>query len=571
MTIKRIAVLDNDLCQTKKCHYECISACPVNRQGINCIEADKEKRGQPIIHEEVCIGCALCWRKCPFEAWNIINLVQELDENPVHRFGQNGFELFRLPIPIKGVVGLLGPNGVGKTTALRILSGQIKPNLSFFDKEPDFKDLIKLSRGTELQSYLEKMNNNQIKVVYKPQQINLIPDNVNGTVDKFVFDNDLIRKLELQNCLEKELKELSGGELQRVAIAKAISKEGDIYYFDEPTSYLDVKQRVNVAKVINELAQKKYVMVVEHDLATMDFLADRIHIFYGSPGAFGIVSKPYATKLGINVFLSGYIKEENVKIREPIIFNEVTAEKAGKRQTLLSFENIEKIYDKFSLAITKGQIRKNEVLGVFGSNALGKTTFAKILAGEIEFDGQIDKKIKISYKPQYLENKIDAIVDNLLSEAKNSPDYTLLKNHLQIDKLLLKNLSTLSGGELQRVSIMLCLCKEADLYLLDEPSAYLDVDQRLATAKAIRQKTAMVIDHDLLFLSYIADRAMLFTGIPGKEGKAEIMELRDGFNKFLKELGITFRRDQETKRPRANKIDSVKDREQKEKGEYFYT
>lgn len=568
--IKRIAVLDRDLCQPKKCFYECIAACPVNRQGVNCIEADKEKKAQPIIHEDVCIGCALCWRKCPFEAWNIVNLLQELNESPIHRFGENGFELFRLPIPVKGVVGLLGPNGVGKTTALRILSGQIKPNLSLFDKEPDLKDLIRLSRGTELQSYLEQMDENKIKAVYKPQQINLIPENVSGNVSKFISDSNIIKKLDLQNCLEKELKDLSGGELQRVSIAKAIEKEGDIYYFDEPTSYLDVKQRINVAKVIHELSEKKYVMVVEHDLATLDFLADRIHIFYGNPGVFGIVSKPYSTKLGINIFLSGYIKEENVKIRDPIIFQEATTEKRGRKETLIQFDNIRKEYNKFSLNIEKGDIRKDEVLGVFGSNALGKTTFAKILAGEIEFEGNINKIVKISYKPQYLDIKFDGTVDQILNDSKNSPDFLVLKNHLQIDKLLLKNVSTLSGGELQRVAIMICLCKQADLYLLDEPSAYLDVDQRLAVAKAIRQKTSMVIDHDLLFLSYIADRAMLFTGIPGKEGHARILDLKDGFNTFLKDLDITFRRDPETKRPRANKFDSVKDREQKENGEYFY-
>ena len=178
----------------------------------------------------------------------------------------------------------------------------------------------------------------------------------------------------------------------------------------------------------------------------------------------------------------------------------------------------------------------------------------------------MSKKLRISYKPQHITAASEGTVEELLSP--HAPDEQLLRQ-LGMRRLMEKYVKNLSGGELQCVSIVLCLSRQADLYLLDEPSAYLDVDQRLAVAKAIRDRTAMVIDHDLLFLSYMADRAMLFSGIPGKSGKAECMELEEGFNRFLSSLDITFRRDAETKRPRANKLNSQKDMEQKEAGKWF--
>jgi ATP-binding cassette subfamily E protein 1 len=570
--MNRIAVIDYDLCNPRSCDFLCSRLCPRNRAGEKCVAViDKingtPKRQVPQIDENLCIGCGICSHKCPYGAISVVNLPEKLAEMPVHRFGKNAFVLFRLPIPAKGVVGLLGPNGVGKTTALRILSGQMKPNLG--KDRYNFNELKKLCRGTELQKYMEELENKNIKTVYKPQQVNLIPKLMRGKVDKILkADSEILKKLELESCLGKELKELSGGELQRVAIAEAAAKDADFYYFDEPSSYLDVRQRINVARLLQELSEKKYVMVVEHDLATLDMLADHIHIFYGQPGVYGIVSKPYAVRNGVNTFLSGYIKEDNVRMREKTVFETITYMKKQKKEIMLDFGSMNKKLGSFSLAVPEGRIYFNEILGAFGANGLGKTTFAKMLVEHEE--------IKISYKPQYLESHFRGRVSELLANVSGSENYKILSRQLDVERMMEKNVEKLSGGELQRIAILLCLSRDCDLYLLDEPSAYLDVDQRLAVAKAMKDaisntaKSVIVIDHDLLFLSYVADRAMVFSGIPGISGTAVFMNVRDGFNKFLKEVGITFRRDPETKRPRANKPGSVQDREQKEKGEYFY-
>jgi len=560
----RIAVLDNELCNPKKCSYECISACPVNREGEECIYLGPDKF-HPEINETICIGCGLCHKKCPFKAWYIVNLPEEKKESPIMQYGVNGFRVFGLPVPFQGVVGLLGPNGTGKTTALRILSGQLAPNLGAVSdgrsKKEVYESLMKTHRGTELQNYFERLMKEDMKSVYKPQQVNLLPDVIKGTAKEALKNcpDEIIKQLELSAVMDRKLSELSGGELQRVAIAAALSKDADIYYFDEPSSYLDVRQRVNVAMAIKRLAERKLVMVVEHDLATLDIMADRIHIFYGSPGVYGIVSQPYSVRKGINNFLDGYIPEENIKFRDPLQF-EATNEKKPSKTVAAGFDEMTKTYDKFSLTVEPGMIYQNEVVGVLGANGLGKTTFAKMLAER--------QDVKISYKPQYLDSDFAGTVAELLATADRQDK--ILMRQMGIERLMEKSVKSLSGGELQRVAIALCLMKSADLYLLDEPSAYLDVDQRMALAKILKSfGTVMIIDHDLMLINYVSDKAMLFTGEPGVSGRARMMPLGEGLNEFLKNLNVTFRKDPQTKRPRANKLDSVKDREQKQQGKYY--
>ncbi len=574
----RIAVIDYEKCNPKKCNKECIRFCPRNRAGDKCIE---EEEGKPRIDESICIGCGICVKKCPFKAIQVVNTPEALKEEPIHRFGKNGFVLYRLPIPVPGkVVGLLGPNGTGKSTALKILSGKIKPNLGK-DEEASLEDLSKLFRGNELQEYFKKLSSG-LKTIYKPQQVDQIPKVYPGRVKKILNEemNEILERLHLDYIIERKVSELSGGELQRLAIAIALSKEADLYLIDEPSSYLDVRERLEVGKLIREKSEGKTIIVVEHDLATLDFMADQIHIFYGVPGVYGIVSKPYSVRVGINTFLDGYIKEDNVRIRpEPIRFAVIAPTKEEEKPMLIKFTELKKKLNGFSLHVEEGKIYMNDVLGIFGANALGKTTFAKIMAGELEPDsGLINPQVKISYKPQYIHTNFDGTVGELLRKNKNFSKYKNYLVPLGLERLMSSRVNTLSGGELQRLAIALCLLQDAEMYLFDEPSAYLDVEQRLAVAKVIqtivsmREATCMVIDHDLLFLDMISHRGMVFLGEPGKRGHALTpTNLEKSFNTFLKELNVTFRRDPENGRPRANKPGSVKDREQKEKGKYYYT
>lgn len=574
----RIAVVDVRKCNPKKCSRECVRFCPRNRAGDKCIFEGAE--GRPLIDESICIGCGICVKKCPFKAIQVVNTPEALKEEPVHRFGKNGFVLYRLPIPAPGkVIGLLGSNGIGKSTAMKILSGKLMPNLG--GDSASWEDVSRLFRGNELQDYFRSLSG--MKTVYKPQQVDEIPKVYPGGVKKALNERgmEILEKLHLGYIVDRNVAELSGGELQRLAIAIALSMEGDFFFIDEPSSYLDVRERLEVGKLIREVGKEKTVMVVEHDLATMDFMADQIHIFYGFPGVYGITSKPYGVRVGINTFLDGYVKEDNVRIRpEPIKFEVISPTKEKDKPVLIRFTEIAKKMGSFSMETEAGEIYSEDVLGVFGANALGKTTLAKIIAGEIEPDsGMVNPKVRISYKPQYIHTKTEETVGQLLMNSQNFSKYkNYILEQLGLSRLIDSRVSVLSGGESQRLAIALCLLQDAELYLLDEPSAYLDVEQRLAAAKVIqnivgmREATCMVIDHDLLFLDFISKRGMVFTGEPGIRGRAlEPADLEKSFNTFLAELNVTFRRDPENGRPRANKINSVKDREQKEKGKYYYS
>jgi len=571
----RIVVVDKDKCHPEKCGWECLKYCPVARQGKKIIEIEKRAK----IDESLCIGCGICVHKCPFKAISIVNLPEAVGE-PVHRYGRNGFALFGLPIPGESV-GLLGPNGIGKTTIVRIFSGQLIPNLG--REKSSWDDVIERFAGTEIGEYLKKVADKEIRVSVKPQNITDIPKLFKESVGKLLGNVDergklgeIVDALELQPILNKTPSELSGGELQKVAIAACLAKDADIYFIDEPGSFLDIYERIRVSDVIREFARR--IFVVEHDLLMLDYLTDEIHVMYGQPGVYGIVSMRKSTRVGVNEFIEGYLRAENMRIREePLKFLTKPPSEAGAKK-VVEFRNLRVRIGTFELFVEGGDIREKEIVGIAGRNALGKTTFVKVLAGLIKPEGGTVKgEVKVSYKPQYVEAP-ELTVGELFRDLKVE-DINVNRDllaPLQITHLLRRKASELSGGELQRVAIALALAREADLYLIDEPSAFLDSEQRIRVARVIRKvvqtrkKAALVVEHDLMLLDYLSDRLMVFTGEPGRMGIAKgPMDVGEGMKIFLKSVDLTLRRDPETKRPRINKRGSKKDRELRARGEWY--
>ena len=601
-----IAVVDLDRCQPDRCNYECANFCPPNRTGEECIVTREERHDegehyaggpdQISISEELCLGetCGICVEKCPFDAIEIINLPQELDEEPTHRYGENSFALYGLPAPEDGrVTGILGPNGIGKTTAVHILADEITPNLGDFEADPDWERVLEAYRGTALQGYLEDLQEEAVTVARKPQYVDKIPDSFDGKtsellagVDERGVADDLTERLGIAAVVDQPIDTLSGGELQRVALAATLARDADFYFLDEITPYLDIGQRVTAARLIQELStEDRSMLVVEHDLAVLDLLADALHVAYGEPGVFGVVTPPKSTKGGINQYLGGYLENENMRIRpEAIEFEEHAPRVEGHGETLVDYPEMRKSYgeDEFALEVDAGEIRHNEVLGIVGPNGIGKSTFAKLLAGRLDPDeGSFDARLDISYKPQYVEidrpMRVDAFLASITDDFGTSYWNTEIAGPLQLDRIMEQQLTDLSGGERQRVAIAACLSEEAELYLLDEPSAHLDVEQRVLATRAIRRytethdKTAMVIDHDIYMIDLLSDRLQVFEGTPAERGHAGTpVGMREGMNAFLSNLDVTFRRDERTGRPRINKPGSQKDREQKNAGEYYY-
>jgi ATP-binding cassette subfamily E protein 1 len=558
----KLAIVHKEKCKPEACGRECKKYCPVEKkEDDSCVTIDPKC----FIDENTCVGCAICVKRCPFGAIDIINLPSVSEEDLVYRYGDNGFALYGLPTPKEGsILGLLGRNGIGKSTAVKILAGTEEIDVSRF-------------KGTELQTYFDNLKDKTIS--YKPQNLSSLAIDV-GVMELLKKRGskkeieELAERLGVTQVLGNKMNKLSGGELQRVAILAASLGDADVYFFDEPLAFLDIGERLRVSDFLKEIAKEKTLIVVEHDLLILDYLTDYLNVFFGGQGAFGTVSGVKSSKVGVNAYLNGFLKEENLRIRDkPLSFN-FTKNPAMSGAKIAEWPAFDlKFESGFEFKTEAGEIHANHVIGVLGKNGTGKTTFVRALAGEIETTkGKLDLDLEISYKPQYLFTDSDESVRDIMFREKINKK---LASTFNLGVLVGKKLSALSGGELQRFSVARCLAKDADVYLIDEPSAYLDVEERIVVAKAIkeimieREKTAFVVDHDLLLVSYLADSIINFGGESGVRGDASsIVDFEAGISSLLESLDITLRKDKDSGRPRINKLGSVKDREQKAKGKW---
>lgn len=609
--------------------------------GKTCIQISSNKR--VVVSEDACAVCLNRCKQCPGDAVSVVKLPTNLTTNVIHRYGPNAFKLHGLPVPRPGhVLGLLGTNGVGKSTALKILSGRIKPNMGDLDSRPDWTSIVAHFRGSDLQNYFQRVVENRLKTVMKPQLESGFVKRLRGkTVRTLMEERDerhmMIRyanDLDLTHLLDRNVEDLSGGELQRFAIACTMCRDADVYMFDEVTSFLDMKQRLQVAKLIRSLvheketsvvewpddelaASKKYVIVVEHDLTVLDTMSDYVQCLYGSPGAYGVVTARSRVKNGINQFLAGYIVADNMRFRDhPLTFEvshsdymvntdeeedskNVTAGGNSKvgvftypdmSHTKKSENEKGEVTSEFLLHVESGSFQDGECIALMGENGTGKTTFMEMLAGVTndKSDFEVDVGLGsfgVSYKKQGLNPKLRCFkgtVQELLEKEINAAlaDHQfrqLVMKPLRLDAMMDLTVASLSGGEMQKVSIALCLGTSAMVYLIDEPSAALDCEQRISAAKVMKRwvvhhlgRTLFLVEHDFVMAAAMADRVIVYEGTPGVECTARApVSVAGGFNRFLKALNLTFRRDPANFRPRVNKPGSRIDKQQKAKGEYY--
>jgi len=644
---KRIIILDPDKCKPNSTAFSYLKrysgTCPTGKE---CIIATKKTIR---VVEQACPTCVTRCKQAPGDAISVVKLPSNLTTDTTHRYGPNSFKLHGLPAPRPGsVLGLLGTNGTGKSTSLSILMGKTKPNLGQLELSPTWEDIVTYYRGSSLQSYFTKLLESKLTVVLKPQLEASFAKRLSGKKvgemlrkrdDRKIMDR-VVKELELEHVLDREIQQLSGGELQRFTIGATLCKNADVYMFDEPSSFLDVKQRLKVTDMIRSLvhggkeewpngeidAGKKYVIVVEHDLAVLDYMSDYVQCLYGQAGAYGVVTATARVRNGINQFLAGYIQQENMRFRaHELTFkvrtqdfivddseNDGANDAKDKKDVLglVRYPDMSKSFGKkeegsdaksFTLHVEGGTFRDGEVIALMGENGTGKTTFMELLAGtckeqrgkegtigQSQAKGGVNPSLAafgVAYKTQAMNPKlrkfkgtVQQVMERDINRALGDRLFRLLViKPLSIDKIEDLNVASLSGGEMQRLSIALCLGTQARVYLIDEPSAGLDCEQRVIAAKVMKRwitnhlgRTCFLVEHDFVMAATMADRVIVYEGQPGIECTARSpCGVADGFNMFLKNLGVTLRRDPINFRPRINKKNSRKDQLQKKAGEYY--
>ncbi|XP_010495087.2 PREDICTED: ABC transporter E family member 2-like [Camelina sativa] len=501
-----------------------------------------------------------------------------------------------LPAPRTGeLLGLLGTHSIGKSTALKLLAGVLKPNLGRFTNPPEWQEILNHCGDKDLQTYFTQFLDKKLKVAMKPQHFEDMKgfsEPVRKLLDKHNergMMNEICDNLELNEVLDRRVRHLSGDMLQRVMIAVVALQKADVYIFDEPSSLLDVSQRFRAAQVIRSLlTPDSYVIVSDNDISVLDYLSDAIYCFYGKPEACGIVSLPFNVRAGIEIFLDGFDPSQNLRIRDESLIFEVARTPrpppAGGWRPY-KYPNMSETSEDFTLEVQAGEFTDSQVLVMLGENSTGKTTNLQMLAGKVAPDS-LENFIRmdyVSYKPQRIAWKGECTVRQLpelsLHLADMHPDFISdVMKPLQMEQLLDRKVASLSCGETQRVALTICLGKFASVYLIDEPGAYLDSELRINAAMAIRrhvlrmENAAIVVEHDLTMATYMADQVIVVDKIsPAKCTANPPLPLVSGMNRFLSHLDITFRRDRISfnATPRVNKLGSIEDTMQKAAGNYY--
>ncbi len=496
-------------------------------------------------------------------------------------------------------IGLIGRNGAGKSSFLKILAGVQKlddgqiivqnnlkivyvPQESFFDKDATVFDTVAEGLG-EIRDLLRRyhhvshdLEHNSDDVLLK--ELNELQLEIEAK-DGWKLDAAVKQTLgELGLPENEKIGNLSGGQKKRVALAQAWVQKPDVLLLDEPTNHLDIDAIIWLENLLK--AFEGSLVVITHDRRFLDNIATRIveldrGILRSYPGSFSKYSEKKAQELAVeaehNRLFDKFHAQEEAWIRKGIEarrtrnegrvrrLEELRRQRAERRnvqgQVNFKLDSGEKsgkiiaelehasfayggkvIMDKFSAILQRG-----DKIGLIGPNGIGKTTFLKLILGELNPTYgriRIGSKQEVAYFDQFRSalNENDTVFytlgqgnDYVEVGGKKKHVMSYLEDFLFHPARAQSPVSSLSGGERNRLLLAKLFTRPANILVLDEPTNDLDIDTQELLEDLLRdyQGTVFLVSHDRMFLDNVITQSIVF------EGNGRLKEYIGGYQDYI--------------------------------------
>ncbi|EKS22097.1 hypothetical protein HMPREF9318_00295 [Streptococcus urinalis FB127-CNA-2] len=425
---------------------------------------------------------------------------------------------------------LCGKSGSGKSTFLKLINGLIP---DYFQGQ--IEGFLRVLSHRIGEDSVEVLSNDVASVFQNPSsqffyervKHELVFPCENKGMSTYQIEkklNQLLSEFHIEDLLNRQLRSLSGGQRQLVAIATAIMQSTALIILDEPTANLDhdgceiVKQKINYLK-----SQGISVIIAEHRLNYLIDVADEFLYFEN-----GVLNRQFS----INDLLSLENKERKELGLRAFKIPAIWDYKKDKMCAQFYFKDDEYVISQ--LAVKAGQdllqsyqklsFKKGQITSIIGKNGIGKSRLANYLSGLLEdknahfmFDGkslsQKERLQKTAFVMQ--EVQLQLVADSVINEVnlghKPHPNTDAILETLNLHALKEKHPMTLSGGEQQRLMIAASLLSDKEIFIFDEPSCGLDLLQMKAVAKLLidlkqEGKIVILISHDVELLSLVSDR-----------------------------------------------------------------
>ncbi|MDF7676071.1 ATP-binding cassette domain-containing protein [Neisseriaceae bacterium ESL0693] len=478
-------------------------------------------------------------------------------------------------------IGLIGRNGAGKSSLLKILAGVQKlddgllsiqndlkivyvPQESFFDEQSSVFDMVADGLG-DLKSVLHEYHelSQHIRHDADLQRLNELQTTLENN-HGWQFDALIRQTLSELSLPENELiANLSGGQKKRVALAQAWVQKPDILLLDEPTNHLDIAAIEWLENLLQKFSGS--LIVITHDRRFLDHIATRIieldrGQLHSYPGSFSAYSEKKAQELLVenehNRLFDKFHAQEEAWIRKGIEARRTRNQGRVKRLEQLRRERSSRreIQGQVNFNLNRGEasskiiaelehagfsfgdhvimhdfstiIQRQDKIGLIGPNGIGKTTFLKLILGELQpTQGKIrlGARQEVAYFDQFRSalNENDTVFQTI-GQGNDYVDIGGQRKHVigYLEDFLFpparvhSPVKSLSGGERNRLLLAKLFTRPANILVLDEPTNDLDIDTQELLEDLIRDYTGTVflVSHDRMFLDNVITQSIVFNG-----------------------------------------------------------